>query len=104
MRTFTRVVATLRTQGKDVRTVADEGLLGGDDLSLLQRAHSGKIAILAGEPFTGILFLRLGHIAPKFVLDALAALESATIEVTPPFIVVVERREDQVRVRVRSNS
>jgi predicted nuclease of predicted toxin-antitoxin system len=110
------VVATLRAQGKDVRTVADEGLLGSDDLSLLQRAHSaarvvmthdtdfGRLAILADEPFTGILFLRPGHISPKFVLDALAALESATIEVKPPFIVVVERREGQVRVRVRSSS
>jgi hypothetical protein len=30
------------------------------------------------------------------------ALEASSIEVTPPFIAVVERKDDQVRVRVRS--
>jgi predicted nuclease of predicted toxin-antitoxin system len=62
----------------------------------------GKLAIQAGEPYTGILFLRPGHISPEFVLGALVALEASLITVTPPFIVVVERKDAQVRVRVRS--
>jgi predicted nuclease of predicted toxin-antitoxin system len=62
----------------------------------------GKLAIQASEPYTGILFLRPGHISPQFVLGSLAALEASSIDVTPPFIAVVERKDDQVRVRVRS--
>jgi predicted nuclease of predicted toxin-antitoxin system len=110
------VVQGLRARGKDVRTVVDEGLRGSEDVVVLRRAYStgrvvvthdgdfGKLAIQADEPYTGIVFLRPGHILPSFVLGALAALEASTIAVMPPFIVVVERRDDQVRVRVRSNT
>lgn len=109
------VVQGLRARGKDVRTVGDEGLRGSDDVVILRRAHStgrvvvthdsdfGKLAIQADEPYTGIVFLRPGHISPSFVLGALAALEASSITVTPPFIAVVERKEDQVRVRIRSD-
>jgi predicted nuclease of predicted toxin-antitoxin system len=110
------VVQGLRARGKDVRTVVDEGLRGSDDVVILRRAHStgrvvvthdadfGKLAIQADEPYTGIVFLRPGHISPSFVLGALAALEASSITVTPPFIAVVERKEDQVRVRIRSDA
>jgi len=110
------VVQGLRARGKDVRTVVDEGLGGSDDVVVLRRAHStgrvvvthdadfGKLAIQASEPYTGIVFLRPGHISPSFVLAALAALEASSISVTPPFIAVVERKEDQIRVRVRSDA
>ena len=108
------VVAGLRARGKDVRTVEDEQLRGSDDVSILRRAHAngrvvvthdsdfGKLAIQTNEPYTGILFLRPGHISPQFVLGSLAALEASSIDVAPPFIAVVERKDDQVRVRVRS--
>jgi len=33
-----------------------------------------------------------------------ATLKASSIVVTPPFIVVVERKEDQIRVRVRSDT
>jgi predicted nuclease of predicted toxin-antitoxin system len=110
------VVADLRKRGNDVRTVADEGLRGSDDVAILRCAHAarrvvvthdsdfGKLAIQAGEPYTGIIFLRPGHISPEFVLGALAALEASSITVTPPFIAVVERKDAQVRVRVRSGT
>lgn len=110
------VVAGLRERGNDVRTVGDEGLIGSDDVVILRHAHAagrvvvthdsdfGKLAIQAGEPYIGILFLRPGHISPEFVLGALAALEGSSIAVTPPFIAVVERKDDQVRVRIRSGA
>jgi predicted nuclease of predicted toxin-antitoxin system len=110
------VVAALRKQGKDVRTVEDEALLGSDDVTILRRAHAGSrvvmthdadfgtLAVQTGEPYTGILFLRPGHISPAFVLDALAALEASAITVAAPFIAVVERKDGHVRVRVRSGT
>jgi predicted nuclease of predicted toxin-antitoxin system len=110
------VVAGLRKRGNDVRTVVDEGLRGSDDVVILRHAHAarrvivthdsdfGKLAIQAGEPYTGILFVRPGHISPEFVLNALTALDASSIAVTPPFIVVLERKDDQIRVRVRSDT
>ena len=110
------VVQGLRAQGKDIRTVVDDGLRGSDDIVVLGHAHAmgrvvlthdadfGKLAIQADKPYTGILFLRPGHILPSFVLEALAALEASSVAVTPPFIVVVERKEDQIRVRARSDT
>jgi predicted nuclease of predicted toxin-antitoxin system len=108
------VVAGLRSQGKDVRTVQDEQLRGSDDVTILRRAHAtgrvvvthdsdfGRLAVQAGEQYTGILLLRPGHISPSFVLGILTALEASSITVTPPFIAVVERKADEARVRVRS--
>jgi predicted nuclease of predicted toxin-antitoxin system len=109
-----KVVAGLRERGLNVLTVQEDGLRGSDDATILRRAFAsqrvvithdsdfGKLAIDAGEPYVGILFVRPGHISPAFVLDALAALDASPLTVVPPFIVVVERKGDHVRVRVRS--
>jgi predicted nuclease of predicted toxin-antitoxin system len=107
------VVQALRAQGKDIRTVHDEGLTGHPDIEILRRAHQlgravathdsdfGRLAVLTGEPIVGIIYLRPGHIGPAFVLEAIAAIESLDEDVEPPFIVVSDRREDLVRIRVR---
>jgi hypothetical protein len=50
---------------------------------------------------SGIIYLRPGHIEPRFVVEMLEALAEATIDVEPPFLVVVQRREGQVRIRFR---
>lgn len=82
------VVQALQHQGKDVRTVRGEGLVGADDVAIIRIAHAqgrvvlthdadfGRLAVQAGEPFTGILYLRPGHISATFVLSVLAAIES----------------------------
>jgi hypothetical protein len=59
----------------------------------------GKAAIRGGARFVGIISIRPGHISAAFVLAAVDALRA--IDVQPPFIVVAERREKVVRVRVR---
>ncbi|HEY3359528.1 MAG TPA: hypothetical protein VGQ83_40125 [Polyangia bacterium] len=50
---------------------------------------------------TSILYLRPGHIGARFVLDVVAAVESLELDVNPPFVVVAERKDQGVRVRVR---
>lgn len=108
------VIRALLQDGKDVRSVHDEGLGGCDDVEILRRAHSqgrailthdsdfGSLVIRTGEPFTGIIYLRPGHIQPAFVRTMLNAVESVIAEVEPPFIVVVERKESTIKVRMRS--
>lgn len=109
-------VHALRSSGKRVRTVWDEGLDSRDDAEILQYAHArewvvvtqdrdfGNLSIRLGAAYTGIVYLRPGHIDSALVLESLSAIESMPIDVTPPFMVVAERRAEVVRVRVRSGS
>jgi predicted nuclease of predicted toxin-antitoxin system len=107
------VVAGLRARGCDVRTVAEEGLIGQPDRAVLDRAVSrgrivvshdlafGRHAIQSGASFVGIVYLRPGHVSSAFVLGVIDVLRDAGPEAEPPFVVVAERRETAVRVRVR---
>ena len=104
----------LAAKGKQIVSVRAEGLAGRQDREILRHAHGrgwvvvthdsdfGSLAIRIGEPYTGIIYLRPGHIAPSFVLKMLEALETASLDAVPPFLVVAERREEIIRVRLRS--
>ena len=107
------VVTSLRAQGRGVVTVVELGLIGAADIIILRRAHAdgrvvlthdadfGALAVHAGERMVGIVYVRPGHISPRFVIEALASLDSSTVVVEIPFVVVIERHGDAVRVRVR---
>ena len=107
------VIRSLIQEGNDVTSVIEEGLVGQADTVILRRAHAqhravvthdgdfGTLATRRGEPFTGIIYLRPGHISAAFVLGILKAIASTTTEVEPPFIVVAERRGEMVKVRIR---
>lgn len=108
------VVETLARQGKDVRSVHDEGLAGAPDVDVLRHANAqnrvvlthdsdfGRLVFLSGEPFVGIIFLRPGHIDAAVVLETIAAIERHDEHLTPPFMLVAERKGETVRVRVRA--
>jgi predicted nuclease of predicted toxin-antitoxin system len=108
------VVTGLRARGCDVRTAGDERLIGRPDVELLDRAATegrvvlthdlafGQSALRGNAPFVGIVYLRPGHIAAAFVLAVVDALRASAVDVQPPFIVVAERREATVRVRLRT--
>ncbi len=107
------VVAYLRQQSYDVQSVAEEGLKGQSDVALLRHAHKlqrvvlthdsdfGTLAVLQGEPFTGIIYLRPGHIKAEFTIKTLQALTNRSPDVKSPFIVVAEQTKQSVRIRVR---
>ena len=109
------VVAGLQQRGCEVRTVVEEGLTGWADKEVLARAAQhgrvvvthdlafGHAAIAAGAPFVGIVYLRPGHISPTFVLEVVDAVRRSSVDVQPPFVLVAERRESTVRVRVRTS-
>ena len=61
----------------------------------------GTLAVLAGEPLLGIVYLRPGHIDPQFTIETVDTALREGPEVSPPFILVVERRDDRVRMRIR---
>ena len=107
------VVQFLRDRGFDVRDVAEEGLFGTTDVDLLRRAVSqdrvvmthdrdfGTLAVLAGEPIVGIVYLRPGHINPRFTIETIEAALKEDHDLSPPFILVVQRKDGHVRMRVR---
>ncbi len=107
------VVRALRALGKDVGTVVEIALGGRSDREVIRSAFSsgrvvvthdadfGTLAIRDAEPIVGIAYLRPGHIHAEFVMEMIVAIEAAAIEVTPPFVVVAERRVSDVRIRVR---
>jgi len=108
------VARALAANGKNVTSARDEGLEGKSDLEVLRKAHStgrvvlthdgdfGTLVIRDREPFTGIIYLRPGHIQPSFVLDMLRSIETSAPDVTPSFLLVAERRGSRVRIRLRS--
>ncbi len=93
--------------------VAEEGLFGTTDVDLLRRAVSedrvvvthdrdfGTLAILAGEQVVGIVYLRPGHIDPNFTIETIEAALKQEHALLPPFILVVQRKDSHVRMRVR---
>jgi predicted nuclease of predicted toxin-antitoxin system len=87
--------------------------MGTDDEQLLELAHSqgrailthdsdfGTLVIAAGKPFTGIIYLKPGHIQTMFTLQSITALLEKLEEVFPPFIVVVHHGHSDIRIRYR---
>ncbi len=107
-----QVVEFLRQGGVDIISIAELGRFGISDAMVLKQANkSGRVVmthdsdfgtlVLMSADFTGILYLRPGHIRSEFTIGTLTALRQREIDVNPPFIVVAERTGDKVKVRIR---
>lgn len=106
------VVSFLRREGGDVLDVREEGLTGVSDEELIRRAEAehrivithdrdfGRLLTARGQLSIGVIYLRPGHIDAEFTIGTLQAL-SEYDRPNRPFIVVAERRKQQVQVRVR---
>jgi predicted nuclease of predicted toxin-antitoxin system len=107
------VITFLRKRGSDVQSTAEEGLFGQSDVVMLRQAHgegrvvlthdgdSGTLAIAQSELFTGIIYLRPGHIRSEFTIQTLETIATQPLDIRPPFIMVAKRRGRTVRIRVR---
>lgn len=107
------VIAFLSEQGCDVRSIAEQGAFGQSDLAILRAAHVdgrvvlthdgdfGMLAVAQGVPFTGVVYLRPGHIRAEFTIQTVETLAAQPLDVRPPFIVVAEQRAQIVHVRIR---
>ncbi len=107
------VILFLRQEGRNVRSISEEGLFGQSDLMILRQAHQegrvvlthdsdfGTLAVLQGERFTGIIYLRPRHIQAEFTIQSLKTIASQELDVQPSFIVVARRQGQAVQIRVR---
>jgi len=110
------VVAGLRSRGRDVVTVVEGGMAGQPDIDILRAARNdgrtilthdsdfGDLAIRQGEPWSGIIHLRPGHISSDAVLSTLDALGDVELRVGFPFLLVAARRGFDVKIRLRLGS
>jgi predicted nuclease of predicted toxin-antitoxin system len=108
------VVDGLRARGSDVRTAIEEGLAGRPDTEVLKRAAAlgrvvvthdlgfGRASLQSDVAFIGLVYLRPGHISSTFVLEIVDAVARSTWPVEPPFVLVAERRDGTIRVRIRN--
>ena len=106
------VVGALIARGLQVDSVRAHSL-GMADEEILALAHQagrvvithdadfGTLAVRLGHPYTGIIYLRPGHIRAAYVLEMIDTIERAEFDVEAPFILVAERRGADVRIRVR---
>jgi predicted nuclease of predicted toxin-antitoxin system len=107
------VASLLRESGCEVTELRQAGMTGADDLTVLRLAYTqqrvilthdsdfGTLAILRGEPIIGIVYLRPGHINPRFTFVTLMELLDRDFDLTSPFIITAEHRGGRVRIRVR---
>ena len=108
------VSAYLQSRGNDVLVVRGTELAGSNDHTLIEKALAerriilthdadfGTLAIRAGLPVFGIIYLRPGHISPEFTIGSLRTLFEEAPDASDPFLIVVKRVGDLVTIRARS--
>jgi predicted nuclease of predicted toxin-antitoxin system len=107
------VIAYLRQQECDVRSVVEDDLIGQSDRAVLHTAYSdgrvvlthdsdfGTLVITQNEPFVGIIYLRPGHIRAEFTIQTLRTIDAQLLDVQSPFIIVAEQKDQTVQIRTR---
>ncbi len=109
----TDIVAYLRGEGFEVKSVIEEGLEGESDQKLLEIAKSenrviithdsdfGRLIFTQNMTFTGVIYLRPGHFDSNFSINTWKALLKADLDLKPPFIIVAENNGARVKIRYR---
>jgi predicted nuclease of predicted toxin-antitoxin system len=107
------VLDFLEAAGSSVLDVRRDGLIGAADDALLDLGRRderviithdrdfGRLAFARTDEFYGVVFLRPGHHSPDVVLQLMDAAISLDMDLAPPFVVVVQWREDGTRIRIR---
>lgn len=103
------VVGFLRDVGLDVLDIKAQNWFGMPDEDILAHAYKqervvithdsdfGRLAVLSGKPFIGILYLRPAEIQAERTIERLSKFFASGIRLTPPFIVVIQNEKIRVR-------
>ena len=107
------LVQFIKSQNIKVISVREEGWHGYSDALLVQVAEEKNLVLLTHDSdfgkiiFTnqgikiGIVFLRPGHIDPQFHVYTFSTLLATSLSLQPPFILVVERAGNNLKIRKR---
>ena len=108
------LVEFLRSKGCDVLDIKELELDGSKDIDILNYANSvqcvvithdedfGKIVYTQNVLFLGIIYIRPGHLFVKYYIAAFENLFKQDLEYNPPFILVLEIKEDYFKIRLRN--
>ena len=109
------VVKYLSFNGFSISSVFEYDLQGKPDIELIHHAFKedkiilthdadfGKIVYTSQINFLGIIYLRPGHLNSAFTISSISEFIKQNIELTPPFIVVIENMGSGIRIRIRNN-
>lgn len=112
----TILIDFLKEQSCDVLHVYDVGLAHTPDTDILTWANDndrvvvtldddfGKLVFKEKQHFIGIVRLRPGHLVGSLHKKTLLAILDATLDLTPPFLLVAERKPDHIQIRYRTFS
>lgn len=107
------VVHFLRQRNFEVLDVKENHWYGWEDAQILALAHQqqrivitqdsdfGQLALAAQQPFTGIIYLKPGHIRPQFTIESIMFLLDHIVLVRPPFVIVVQHSPKGIKIRYR---
>lgn len=108
------VIHFLQSTNIRLTTVAELGLRSTKDEKILAKAielnavvithdkNFGKLYFLESRPFTGIIYLKPGHIKFSVTIETLKNLLKDDFDITFPFILVAERKGDFLTIRFRN--
>ncbi len=108
------LVKFLRNKSFDIKDVKEEKLIGTSDLQLMNLAFKenriiitqdrdfGKLVYTQNSDFIGIIYLRPGHILPKFHIQTFEQLMGSNFKLESPFILVAENSETSIKLRLRN--
>lgn len=108
------LVKFLRDKSLNIIDVKEEKLIGTSDLNLMSLAFKenrivitqdrdfGKLIYTKNTDFIGIIYLRPGHILPKFHIQTFDKIMKSNFEYEIPFILVAENSGASVKFRLRN--
>lgn len=101
-------------QQLNIANLSDHGLKGETDSTILEFAHQHNAVVLThdsdfgsliysnAKAFTGIVYLRPGHMNSQIHIETLNTLFDYNPEVIAPFIIVAENTNRAIKLRVRN--
>jgi predicted nuclease of predicted toxin-antitoxin system len=107
------VVDYLRQRGFDVVDVKELNFYGKTDEFLFSYATGqqrviishdsdfGRLLFTGNLTFSGIIYLRPGHLKPEISIFSLKSLFEQHIEINFPFIITIENNLEKVKIRIR---
>lgn len=107
------MVQHLRNIGFDVFDIRQQNLTGISDREILQISHQQNRVIVTQDSdfgtliftekidFIGIVYLRPGHFRSSFHIQTIDAIIKENIEIEQPFIIVAEKKELGINIRIR---
>lgn len=109
------LIKKIRDFGLDIVHTSEIGLNGKSDLLILEFAtNDGRVVLTCDSDFSriavtnpssdfGIVYLRPNHIDSIHHLETVRHILAQNLSYEKPFILVAERYDDIVRIRLRNN-